>query len=99
MKTMLNIFFDIMGIVQTESILQGQTANQDYYVEILKRLREAVHRKGSKHWSNDWILHHDNAPAHKTLSSSFWPKNRLLKWTTHTIPLIWLRRAPGCFQK
>jgi histone-lysine N-methyltransferase SETMAR len=39
-----------------------------YYVEILKRLREAVHRKGPKLWPNDWILHHDNAPSHKALS-------------------------------
>jgi hypothetical protein len=38
-------------------------------------------------WPNDRILHHDNAPAHKALSSSFWPKNRLLKWNTHHIPL------------
>jgi len=37
-------------------------------VEILKRLREAVSRKRPELWPNDWILHHDNAPAHKTLS-------------------------------
>jgi hypothetical protein len=45
MKTILVNFFDIKGIVQFEFIPQGQTANQAYYVEISKRLREAVCRK------------------------------------------------------
>jgi histone-lysine N-methyltransferase SETMAR len=37
-------------------------------VEILKRLREAVRRKRPEIRIKDWILHHDNAPAHKVLS-------------------------------
>jgi hypothetical protein len=37
-------------------------------VEILKRLREAVHKKEARNFANDCILHHDSAPAHKTLS-------------------------------
>jgi hypothetical protein len=45
-----------------------QTVNQAYYVEILKWLYEAVHRKRPKCWHNDWILHHDNAAGHKVLS-------------------------------
>jgi hypothetical protein len=38
------------------------------YVEISKRLREAVHRKRTHLWPYNRILHHDNAPAHKALS-------------------------------
>jgi hypothetical protein len=34
-----------------------------------------------------------------SLSSSFWPKNWLLKWNTHPIPLIWLQVTSGCLQK
>jgi hypothetical protein len=34
----------------------------------LKQLCEAVHRKRPEFWPNDWIFHHDNAPAHKALS-------------------------------
>jgi hypothetical protein len=49
---------------------------------------------------NDWIPQHDNAPAHKAPSvKQFLAKNRLLKWNTHPIPLIWLRMTSGCFQK
>jgi hypothetical protein len=45
-----------------------QRVNEAYYVQILKRLREAVRRKRPKLWPNDWILQYDNAPAHKALS-------------------------------
>jgi hypothetical protein len=37
-------------------------------VEILKQLHEGVCRKRHELWPNDWILHHDNALAHKGLS-------------------------------
>jgi hypothetical protein len=68
MKAMLITFFEVKGNVYFEFIPQVQTVNQVHYVEILKRLREAVCRKRPEHWPNDLILHHDNAPAHKTLS-------------------------------
>jgi hypothetical protein len=37
-------------------------------VETLKRLREALCTKRPELWPNEWILHPDNAPAHKALS-------------------------------
>jgi hypothetical protein len=73
MKTMLITFFDIKGTVHFETVNQA-------YVEILKRLREAVHRKGPQLWPNEWIFHHDIAPAHKALFvMQFLAQNRLLK--------------------
>ena len=36
---------------------------------MLKRLRDAVQRKRPElWWSGEWLLHHENAPAHTTLS-------------------------------
>jgi hypothetical protein len=84
MKMMLIPFFDIRDIVHFEFIPQGQTVNQAYYVEILKWLYEAVHRKWPE-WPTDWILHHDNAPAQRVLSVKR-PRNQLLKWNTHPVP-------------
>ena len=43
----------------------GQTINKEFYLEVLRRLRESVRRKRQEKWRDgDWILHHDNAPAH-----------------------------------
>jgi hypothetical protein len=44
-KKMLVTFFSTKGVNQFEFILQGQTVNQESYMEIFKRLREIVHRK------------------------------------------------------
>ena len=60
---------DIRGIVHYDFVPTGQTVNQVYYLEVLKRLLEKVRRKRPELFaSNSWILHHDNAPAHTALS-------------------------------
>ena len=54
-------FFYSEGIVHHVYASDGQTIVKEFYVEVLRRLRESVRRK----WRDgDWILHHDNAPAH-----------------------------------
>jgi hypothetical protein len=100
MKKLLMILFEIKGTVQIELIPPGQTLNQAYYVEILKWLREAVRGRRldcapSIGFSNMTMLQ----LTRRSLSSSFCPKNQLLKWNTHPIPLIWLRMTSGCFHK
>jgi hypothetical protein len=98
-KKMFNTFFDIKGTEPFKFILQAQTIEQAYYVEILKRLREAVRRKRPELWPNYWILHYDNAPVHRALSvKQFLAQKSILKRNTHLISLIWLRMTSGCFK-
>jgi len=47
----------------------GIWCNQSCGCETKFRLRNSCMREeGHEPWPNDWILHHNNAPAHKALS-------------------------------
>ncbi|UYV83854.1 hypothetical protein LAZ67_X000432 [Cordylochernes scorpioides] len=64
-KTLLVTLFDINGLVHHEFIPFGRTINQEVYLGIMRRLREAVRLKRPERWqNNDWILHIDNARPH-----------------------------------
>lgn len=68
-KTMLITFFDHLGIIHSEFLGEGVTVTQYVYLDILRRLREAIRKKRPERWkNNDWILLHDNARPHKALS-------------------------------
>jgi len=69
LKNLLICFFDIKGLVHFEFVPQGQTVNQLFYLEVFKRLCDAVRRKCPELWrSGEWLLHQDNAPAHTAFS-------------------------------
>jgi len=76
-KVILLAFFDSEGIVHHEHAPDRQTINKEFYVEVLRRLRESVRRKRPEKWRDgDWSLHHDNAPAHAShLVPQFLAKN------------------------
>jgi len=79
-KTILVCFFNHKGILHYEYIAQGQTVNQQCYLEVLTRLRGSVWRKRPGLWPDKWILHHDNAPAHDALRvRKFLAKNYITK--------------------
>ena len=61
-------FFDASRVVHHEYLPEGSTVNQTYYIEVLKRLRDAIQQKRPELWrSGDWFFHHDNASAHSAL--------------------------------
>jgi len=46
----------------------GREYNKEFYLKVMKCLREAVRRERPEVWTNKtWMLHHDNAPAHESL--------------------------------
>ena len=65
-KTLLH-FFDSQGVVHKKFVPQGQAVNEQYYREVLERLRERVHRVRPE-IADTWVLHHDNAPCHTAIS-------------------------------
>jgi len=79
-RTMLIAFFDIDGLVHHEYVPRGQTVNKELYKTVLQCLQDAVHRHCLQKWrSRNWILHHDNAPAHRAVTTNeFLAKHNLL---------------------
>jgi hypothetical protein len=71
------ISFGMKSTVHLEFIPQGQTVNQAYYVETLKRLHEAVHRKRPELCPSDGILHHDSGSDHTALSDKQFPAQKV----------------------
>ena len=67
-KVFLIVFFDYHGVVHQEFLPQGRTVNKEYYLEVMRRLREAIPKKRPELWKNNsWFLHHDNATALSSL--------------------------------
>ena len=50
-KTMLTAFFYWEGVVYREYAPSGQTINKEYYLKVLRRLRNAVRRKRPHLWA------------------------------------------------
>jgi hypothetical protein len=52
-------------MVHLEFAPEGQTANAEFYCNVLRRLREDNERKRPEMWrAGNWMLHDDNAPSH-----------------------------------
>ncbi|UYV62765.1 hypothetical protein LAZ67_2001857 [Cordylochernes scorpioides] len=79
-KVLLTVFFDCRGVVHHEFLPQGRTVNKEYYLQVMRNLREAIRQKRPDLWMNkNWLLHHDNAPAHNSLLvRDFLAKNNTL---------------------
>jgi len=70
-KVMLIAFFDIDGLFHHAFLPTGQKVNKEFYKTVLQRLRDAVRRhRSEKSRSGNWILHHDNAAAHRAVTTN-----------------------------
>ncbi|UYV84596.1 hypothetical protein LAZ67_X002756 [Cordylochernes scorpioides] len=71
---------DEAGVVHHEFLPQGRTVNKEYYLQVMRNLREAIRQKRPDLWKNkNWLLHHDKAPAHTSLLvRDFLAKNNTL---------------------
>lgn len=74
---------DYRGVVHNEFLPPGQTVNKEYYLSVMRRLREAIRKKRADLWAdNSWFLHHDNAPSHTALVL----RDHFAKNSTHIVP-------------
>jgi hypothetical protein len=81
-------FLRYVGYCSLLSYSRKPNSQPNLLYEILKRLHEAVLRIRSEIWPNDGFTTMTLLQLIKrSLSSSFWPKNQLMKWNTHPIPL------------
>jgi len=53
-----NVFFDARGIVHHEFVPQEQRVNQEVYISVLRRLREALRRRRPDPWASRQCVMH-----------------------------------------
>jgi hypothetical protein len=67
-KTTLITFFGQQGVIHKELVLEGQTGNSAFYVEVIGRLLKRTSRvRPQFRTESSWFLLHDKAPSHSTL--------------------------------
>jgi hypothetical protein len=68
---MLTVFFDHKDVVHHEHVLDGQTVNREYYVEVVCRLHDVQHKRPASWKQGDWQLDHNNTPPPPTCPTFF----------------------------
>lgn len=77
-KTTLICFFNIKGVVYHEFVPQCPKVNQHYYLEVLKRLHEAVRKNDPRCGNQEIGFITTTTPlcTQHSVSGSFWPKTK-----------------------
>jgi hypothetical protein len=64
-KVLVLAFLDSNGIVHHVYASDVLTIIKEFYLAVFRSLSKSVSRNRREKWrGGDWILHHDNAPAH-----------------------------------
>ena len=94
-KTMLIPFFNIDGLFHYEYVPRRHAVSKEFYKTVLQCFCDSVCRYRPEKWrSGNWILHHDNAPAHRAVTTNeFLAKHNILLFPT---PLTLLRMTFSC---
>ena len=65
-KVMATVFWDVTGIIHIEYMLKGTTITGESYATLLEKVAHKLRESRSHLQRKTIILHHDNAPAHKS---------------------------------
>ena len=68
-KVMAAVFFDPEGVIHIEYLERGKFVNSQRYIEALANLRNSIRRRRRGKLSSGILLHHDNAPAHRSAAT------------------------------
>ena len=64
---MASVFWDAKDIVFIDYLQKGRTINGEYYVNLVRELREAIMSKRPHRLTKGVLFHQGNAPAHKAM--------------------------------
>jgi hypothetical protein len=87
---MLITFFNVKGNVHFEFIPWGKQSTKITIWKCWSSYMQLCSEKGLNLWPNDWILHHDIAPAHKALSVKQFSDQKIDYWNGKPILVPWI---------
>ena len=83
-KVMLICFFDLQGVMHHEWVLDGHGIDRHAYLAFMINLREAVRRRRPEQWrQQNWVILHDNVPAHRAGIVQDWLRDRDIDQLPH----------------
>jgi len=71
-------FLRTIEVSHYEFLSVGGTVNKKYYLQVMRRLHEAIRQKRLDLWANNsWILHHNKTPSHNAIIRDFFAKHSI----------------------
>jgi hypothetical protein len=83
-KQMVLAFLDNEGLIYTNYVPKGQTANANYIVEALSKFLATFKKKRPNMAAREWFFHWDNAPVHTAAVVKDWMVVRDFRLIDHS---------------